>query len=655
MDSDDSARLSRLASKVSSLESGAANLRREFADVKRSADRAGQRIDQLEQTLKSTLAEVRTTLDEFYRQYKSDRVVHDAHNRLTAAQRDWRREFGRFADARALAANIIDIIGTNSISRPEIRSATTQLAIRTPRYWLARATLAVAAWLDEDEARYHDAMNGALALDPGKTALFMTLLLRGHKRDGIMDEWVDTYFSGLEPTNLPRHFQVVIDAVTGGAFGKESAARLAWRMTEWYEDAAQSRDAEADAISEWKRRLRSLAVARDYAAEFPVLARSCPGWPALRERHVINTAIVAAEAHFRDRFEAGAEVTADLGTAIGSLLRQLAETPDAAEEKYLRRIREAEAVIETRDPAAAARQVAAEEADLTGSLNIVSMVSTAAFPKPSDGSLPRPTPTELLAIVLSKRLVSAAAQQLHDELPALPGVPLHHGDGLWEWQQDFSWASEAEATPTALRRQAGEHMVALTARLTARATDQRRKLLRSAVLACGGALLVAICLLGTSFAGTAVPSLYLRVPGIALLAVALAVGWRIVPQVSWTAAAKPRELDAMANTLQAAAEELGRFLAQERRSRELLPKLRQYLHGLNADHAYEATRFTSSPTPSASRGLPAWTPTPPRKQPEIQQSDGPPPLPRQRPVDPTLPMPRPAVDGPDDPDDTAPL
>ena len=110
---------------------------------------------------------------------------------------------------RELAADIIFIVDNGYIRRSVIVDATERLAIRTPRYWLAPAVVAVAAWLKDDEALYLNSISSALNLDPGKTALFMILLLRHQERAGAMREWIGRYLVGLEPTNLPTDFAVI--------------------------------------------------------------------------------------------------------------------------------------------------------------------------------------------------------------------------------------------------------------------------------------------------------------------------------------------------------------------------------------------------------------------------------------------------------------
>src|SRR6201996_5380122 len=381
-----------------------------ISSVEASVFQLRERVDGLEKNVVRAVNEVQRTVNEFVTEYRRDRIVQSANNDLVEARRELSEEFGRYKEVRDLASEIIYVVQNGSISRAVIVDVTERLAIRTPQYWLAPAVLAVAAWLDHDKERYAESIAAALSLDHSKTSLFMTLLLRHQARTGDMREWIGAYLAGLEPTNLPTDFTVVIEAVAGRTLGADSAPHLARRMRSWYDNAASSHDAWAEEIDQWERNLLGLAAAGDYDNKFPVLAGSSPTWNRLRKRHEAFTAIEAADRYFRDRFAEGVDIPADLDGKISLLLKSLAADPDPAEEQIQQRVRRAEAVIETQDQAAAERRVAAEEADRARTLNILSLVTRAAFPT---GRRRPPTMTELLAIVMSQRLISASAENVY--------------------------------------------------------------------------------------------------------------------------------------------------------------------------------------------------------------------------------------------------
>ena len=198
--------------------------------VEASVAKLSSRVDALEKRLLRRVDDLQKTVDEFVTEYRHDRIVQNAHHDLAEARRDLEQEFGRHKEVRDLASGIIYVVKSGFISRAVILDVTERLAIKTPRYWLAPAILAVAAWLDGDKDRYFESIKTALSLDHSKTALFMTLLLRDQARNEDMRDWIASYLAGLEPTNLPSDFAIVIEAVTGRTLGIDSSPQLVRRM-----------------------------------------------------------------------------------------------------------------------------------------------------------------------------------------------------------------------------------------------------------------------------------------------------------------------------------------------------------------------------------------------------------------------------------------
>ena len=139
----------------------------------------------------------------------------------------------------------------------------------------------------------------------------------------------------------------------------------------------------------------------------------------LSPRHEASQAIEQAARYFRERFETGAQVSDDVRGDLAGLLKNLARTEDPEEEELRAPSRENRAITLAKGDLNAARaMVVAEEEGRKRTLNIVGMVSQSAFPAPDGGQLPTPTVTELLAIMLSKKLIVTAADELCDDLPS---------------------------------------------------------------------------------------------------------------------------------------------------------------------------------------------------------------------------------------------
>src|SRR5258708_4572811 len=138
----------RLRSEVSHLRSEVSHLRGQAGKVASLGDRVVRLEESMQvvERLERKQDALQATVDRNQAQYERDQRVQNAYNELAVAQRQWTDKFGRYGEARDLAASIIDAVGSAHISRAVIVDVTERLAIRTPRYWVAQATLAVAAW-----------------------------------------------------------------------------------------------------------------------------------------------------------------------------------------------------------------------------------------------------------------------------------------------------------------------------------------------------------------------------------------------------------------------------------------------------------------------------------------------------------------------------
>jgi hypothetical protein len=622
MTDDPSAEISSLRSQLSGVRSEISGLQHQAGRVSELSDR----LRQIEETVPAALNDLRRkqkatqdSLDSFREMYERDRIVTTAYNELAIAERQWQAKFGRYEEARNMAASIVDVVASGHINRSVILDVTEHLAIQTPRYWVAQAALAVAAWLDDNPRQYREALGYALALDYEKTSLFMALLLRDQDRDAALQEWLAAYLSRLTPVNLPRHFQVVIDAATGSAFGGGAAPRLVRQMDEWYREERGRQDISDAAVSEWKRRLLSLGARYGEPADYSLLTAHEAAWKVLSPRHEASQAIEQASRYFQQRFETGASVSNDVRADLADLLGNLARTEDPEEEQLLSTVRENRAITVAKGDLSAARAaVVADEETRKTTLNIVGMVSQAAFPAPDDGQPPAPTVTELLAIMLSKSLIVDAAAELRDDLPAAGTVEITVGEQSWPCQ--FDCDDQARTTGPALRAQAEEQAGKICAQIQKDA-DRRQGTLRwLRKWACPSGLAAAVGLGGATFIPAAPPEL--MIPAF-IVAVPSLLGINRLPKLARRASDQTEaEKRAVRKQINQAADQLADLWDADRRSASIhLPDLRGYLIGLTGDSVSASTRPLDAIPLPRTREFPPWTPRPPGRYPAIEGSD----------------------------------
>jgi len=622
--------MSRLRSEVSGVKSELSQLKHQVDKVSRFGDRlrgveeAVQTVQPVLDRLESRQQATQDSLNSLREMYERDRIVETAYNELAVVERQWEAKFGRYEDARNMAESIIDVVASRQINRTVILDVTERLAIATPRYWVAQATLAVAAWLDDKPQQHREALDFALALDYEKTSLFMALLLRDQDRSEALQEWLAAYLSRLTPVNLPRHFQVVIDAATGKALGDGAAPRLVTQVAEWYKDEGARQDIFDAAVSEWQRRLLSLGVRYGQQPDFSLLKSNEKAWKVLSPRHEASRAIEQAARYFRERFETGAFVSDDVRSDLAVLLKNLARTEDPEEEELLSARRENRAITLAKgDLSAARKMVVAEEQGRKATQNIVGMVSQSAFPAPDDGQPPPPTVTELLAILLSANLIVTAADELCDDLPSVGTVEILVGERQWECL--FVCDDEASTTRPALREQAEEQARKICARIQQDA-DRRQRMLRwLRKWGCPGGLLAAVGLGGAAFIPGGIPELVIPAAVAALPSI---MGLTRLPGLVRHARSQTEvEIRDVTGQVNRAASQLADLLGAARQSTEIyLPDLRGYLRGLTQDSLSAATRPLQAIPLPRTREFPSWTPRPPRRHPALEAEDDPPAL-----------------------------
>ncbi|MGD0699674.1 MAG: hypothetical protein ABSA02_07320 [Trebonia sp.] len=623
--SDSSAEISRLRSEVSDLRHQVGKVSG-LGDRLRTVERTVESIPSALHDLARRQTALQDTLNNLVQMYERDRIVQAAHNELTVAEREWQARFGRYEDARNMAASIIDVVASGHIDRTVVLDVTERLAIQTPRYWVAQATLAVAAWLSDDQRQHREALDFALNLDYEKTTLFMALLLRDTDRDEALQEWLAAYLSRLTPVRLPRHFQVVIDAATGKAFGDGAAPRLGQQMGDWYNDEGGRQDILDATVSDWKRRLLNLGASAGDQPRFPLLTANQQAWKALAGRYEASRAIEEAARYFPGRFAAGAQVSGDIRQELAGLLADLARTEDPDEEELRGRINLNRAITLAKgDPDAARAMVVADEESRRSTLNIVGMVSQAAFPARAGGPPPSPSVTELLAIVLSQKFIVAAAEELREDLPAVGTVEITVTFGERPWVCRFECADPASRTRPALRGQAEEQATKVSAQID---RETKRRLGRLEWLkkwGCPSGLAAAAGLAGAAFIPgdpreLLIPAFVVLVPSV--------LGLSRLPTVVRRAADQTEaEKRAVRGQFNAAADELADVFAADLSSAEVhLPSLRRYVLGLTQESVSAATRPVPAIPLPKTREFPPWNPSPPRRHPEIETEDDPPSL-----------------------------
>ncbi|MFI6418995.1 hypothetical protein ACIBG6_16530 [Streptomyces sp. NPDC050842] len=213
---------------------------------------------------------------------RTERVanVQRAETRIGRVQDEIDHEFGHYKEVRRTAVGMLQAFDTGLVAEETIRTVGEQLMLRTPRYWLAPALVALASWASDDRVLCERAVEEAFRRSPARTSLFFALVLRRQERLQSSHRWLRHYLLAQDPVRLGREFAVILESIAQGAFGLAGREMLAMSLREWRDRLAHDTAARDRQVRRWRHEIDSLA-APSAAADYPLLAALSPEWPAL--------------------------------------------------------------------------------------------------------------------------------------------------------------------------------------------------------------------------------------------------------------------------------------------------------------------------------------------------------------------------------------
>ncbi|WP_413759051.1 hypothetical protein [Streptomyces sp. MMBL 11-3] len=255
----------------------------------------------------SELGQLTTVVTDFRSQYELDQAVLAAQFEFERIDRDWQRRFGHRDKVRSLARGLVrkltpKLVENGVLSTENLRMFVEEHLVHDPDFWLAHATLSVAARLDGDVDRQLDAMGQAQEQDLGKANLFFSLAaarMGDHQRAG---NWMDGYLQdAVDPDRLSRDFLVVLDAVASRELGDLAHSYARQVMVRWGTEAGAGGTAARASVRRWEPQLRRLLISP--GDRFEPLGQAYDGdWAELRDRWRLATVTTGTLAHLRKEF-----------------------------------------------------------------------------------------------------------------------------------------------------------------------------------------------------------------------------------------------------------------------------------------------------------------------------------------------------------------
>lgn len=349
------------------------------SDIGTVSDQVGSVGRELNQT-RAELSRLEQAFADFVESDLKAKELSLAETRQVKVRQELDTTYEYYGIVRRQATGILQASDIQLVRNETLRSATEELMISAPRYWLAPALVALSSWLGDNRGLAERALGEAIRRDDEKTSLFFALIARRAGRHELNRIWLDRYFGLQNPFKLDRQTVVMVDALANGVFGAEVALHCSKRITDWIDElSAQAGFVEAQR-NQWGRALLSKAPNENHGNRYSHLKRMSPTWPELNQ--AINGVAVHATvlAHFEGVFQGEIRAAASVLVAVDDLLSKLVTRFDD-EELPLRRQEELCRLIieEGGDRRAAQKRFDLQSAALDEEVDFTQLLTNAAM------------------------------------------------------------------------------------------------------------------------------------------------------------------------------------------------------------------------------------------------------------------------------------
>lgn len=326
-----------------------------------------------------------------------------AETRLVKIRQELETKFGYHAETRRVTIGILQADDLELVRKDTITTATEELMLAAPGYWLAPCLIALAAWINDNRELADRAVREAIRRNDEKTSLLFALICRRAERRAASLKWTQRYLANQDEENLDRNCVIILDAFASGLLGSDSEGVVAKQLEEWM-DRLSSKPGFVEAqTGQWSDAINLKRA--PFADGFSYLRSYSKTWPQLQavmEGAYLHSIIFA---YFRNIFEQPVSTRA-LKEQLDEILATLCaefddeELPKRMEEKLNQFI-----VDYDGDKDRAGRSMQVEKTAFETKKDFTQLLTDAAMKPESSHASPS---TQKFAIALSRDWISNA-------------------------------------------------------------------------------------------------------------------------------------------------------------------------------------------------------------------------------------------------------
>ncbi|WP_211654845.1 hypothetical protein [Planococcus alpniumensis] len=333
-----------------------------------------------------------------------------AETRIVKVRQELESEFGHYGEVRRRVSGILQAVDVGLVKKEKIENSTEEHMLASPRYWLAPALIALAAWLNDNKELADKAMKEAMRRDNEKTALFFALVTRRGARYQASSQWVSHYFGLQNPEELEREIVIMIDGFTNGVFGPDARVKCAHQVEAWVSELAEKEGFVEEQNAQWEEAL--ISKMQDLPSDdYPYLQKYSSTWGQM------SGSMQGAQLHriihdyFADIFNQEVTPSKTVAFAVDEMLDKLVTKFDEEELPLRKEERLLSLIIQQNGDEQQARNLFNNEKSLEERVSFTQLLTNFAMhPETSNASLA----TQKFSIAWSKDWIKNA----HDDITA---------------------------------------------------------------------------------------------------------------------------------------------------------------------------------------------------------------------------------------------
>ncbi|MDH2315663.1 hypothetical protein QB907_07815 [Fusobacterium nucleatum] len=260
-------------------------IERSLSNLAGSIDYVNNRVDQVDDNVKIVYNEVEKLANEFREYVEMQSLANrkaEAKMNLSAIRDKLKDNFGHYDVVRRTATGILQANDLAIVKSSMLSHITEKQMIETPNYWLTPCLVALAAWINDDQALAERALAEGIRRNDEKTSLFFGLICRRIGRENSSLKWFARYLEAQDEEKLDRKAVIVLDAFASGLLGNDTENFVYQQIQEWMSNLEAKPGFTERQLDNWKNAINSKRVPLK-SGLYPYLEKYSNTWGNLQD------------------------------------------------------------------------------------------------------------------------------------------------------------------------------------------------------------------------------------------------------------------------------------------------------------------------------------------------------------------------------------